>query len=116
MLNAIRGGEIDPAHVKQVNGDLLYFLFTPTAPRPPARLMSTESLKKPALFLCKLPKAILRRLRPRLSPKSYFELIHERNLWLFDKISLGRLFAETEFQSVTTIDHHTSRIPEWNRL
>jgi predicted SAM-dependent methyltransferase len=115
MLNAIRGGEIDPEHVKQVNGDLLHFLFPPTAPRPPARLMSIESLKKPALFLRKLPKAILRRLRPRLSPKSYLELIHERNLWLFDRISLSRLFAEAGFQSVSVMDHRTSGIPEWNR-
>jgi SAM-dependent methyltransferase len=114
MLKAIERGEIDPQHVKQVNGDLLYFLFPPTRP-PAARLLSIQSLKKPTLFLRKLPKAILRRLRPRLSPKSYLELIHERNLWLFDRISLGRLFAEAGFQSVTVTDHRTSRIPEWKR-
>jgi SAM-dependent methyltransferase len=115
MLKAIQRGEIDPEHVKQVNGDLLYFLFPPSTRPPAARLLSIQSLKKPTFFLRKLPKAILRRLRPRLSPKSYLELIHERNLWLFDRISLDRLFAQAGFRSVTVTDHRTSRIPEWKR-
>ena len=115
MLEAIHRGEFTPEHVKQVNGDLLNFLFPSTAPARPARLLSIESLKNPAVLLRRLPKAILRRLRPRLSPKSYLELTHERNLWLFDRISLGRLFSEAGFQSVAAMDHRTSRIAEWKR-
>jgi predicted SAM-dependent methyltransferase len=115
MLEAIRHGEFNPEHVKQVNGDLLDFLFPPNAPTPAARLLSIQSLKNPVRFLRKLPRAILRRLHHHLSPKSSLELVHERNLWLFDRISLGRLFSEAGFRSVTVMDHCTSRIPGWNR-
>jgi predicted SAM-dependent methyltransferase len=118
MLEVIRRGEFVPEHVKYMNGDLLSFLFpTPPAapPPPPPPLMSAEVLKKPVVFLGRVAQALRRRLRPRFSRVSYLELAHERNLWLFDRLSLGRLFAEAGFRNVTAVDYRTSGIPGWDR-
>lgn len=89
-------------------------LVTPPAPAP-ARPVNTELLKKPVVFLRRIAGAIRRRLRPGLPSRSYFELSHERYLWLFDRISLGRLFLDAGFRNVSATDHRTSNIPEWDR-
>src|SRR5947199_7088846 len=53
----------------------------------------------------KIAGPIRRWLRRRTPQKSFFELSHERNLWLFDRVSLGRLFSDAGFQNIAAKDH-----------
>ena len=120
MMVAIRGGEFTPEHVKHMNGDLLDFLFRPPPsaspfPSAPVRLLSAEVVKKLRLVARKVAGPFGRRLRQRFPHKSAIELTHEKNLWLWDRISLGRLFSDSGFRTVTATDYRTSRIPGWNR-
>lgn len=70
-------------------------------------------VKKPIAFLRRIAGGIWRRLCPEPQRKSYMELTHEKNLWLFDRISLGRLFLDAGFQNVSATDFFTSSIPGW---
>jgi hypothetical protein len=63
----------------------------------------------------KIARAIRGRLRLGAPRKSFFELSHERNLWMWDRISLGRLFSDTAFRNVTVANYRTSNIPDWSR-
>jgi len=111
MLEVIRRGEFTADYVKYMNGDLLRFLFPP-AP-PPGGHPDSNAPKRNVLR--RIAGAVRRRLRSRVSPKSHLELTHERNLWLFDRVSCSRLFAQAEFRNVVTTDHRTSHIPNWDR-
>ena len=121
MLEVIRRREFTTEHVKHMNGDLLGYLFPVSlppilqSPQAPARFVSADVLKKPLRSLRKLAGAIRRRLLPGSSRKPYLELAHEKNLWLWDGVSLCRLFSEAGFRNVTATDHRTSSIPDWNR-
>jgi predicted SAM-dependent methyltransferase len=114
MLELIQRGEFVPEYVKYMNGDLLQFLFPPSVDAPaPAGRRRRDAAKRN--FLRRVAGAIYRRLRLRVPPKSHLELSHERNLWLFDRISLRRLFAKAGFRNVVTTDHRTSSIADWDR-
>lgn len=120
QLKAIRRGEFTPEHVKHMNGDSFDPFFLPSSlvspsPSLPVRPVGIELVKKPIRTLRKIAGAIRRRLRPDSPRKSYMELTHERNLWLWDRISLGRLFSEAGFRNVTVADYRTSGIPGWDR-
>ncbi|MEY2485121.1 MAG: hypothetical protein QOH39_769 [Verrucomicrobiota bacterium] len=118
MLEVIRHREYIPEHVKEVNGDLLYFLFPPagSAPATPrVRRFRAELLKDPALLLRKIAGVIRRWFGPRLPSQPYLELTHERNLWMFDRVSLGRLFTDSTFCEVRVTDYRISDIPGWDR-
>lgn len=118
MLEVIRRGEFIPEHVKHMNGDLLNYLFRlPPAAGPPLSTPArfVRAVKNPVIVLRKVTRPIRRRLRQRLPPKSAMELDHEKNLWLFDHVSLGRLFSVAGFRNITTADHRTSGIPDWDR-
>jgi SAM-dependent methyltransferase len=117
MIVALRKGEFTPEHVKHMNGDLLDFLFrpSPTAFPPgsgPVRLLRVDVVKR---IVRKVAGPFIRRLRRRFRHKSSFELRHEKNLWLWDRVSLGRLFSDAGFRTVTSADHRTSSIPGWAR-
>ena len=116
MLGVLRRGEFTAEHVKHMNGDLLHYLFPESPGTIPSPQASSEGRPKKRLrFLRKIAGAIHRRLRKLSLKKSYLELSHERNLWLWDRISLSRLFSEAGFRNVTATDHRTSSIPDWNR-
>jgi hypothetical protein len=72
-------------------------------------------LKDPALLLRKIAGVIRRWFGPRLPSQPYLELTHERNLWMFDRVSLGRLFTDSKFCEVRVTDYRTSDIPGWGR-
>lgn len=117
QLEAIRRGEFTLEYVKHMNGDSFDPFFTSSAPGPSPRPRSAgiELVKKPVRLLRRISGAIRRRLGPKVPSKSYMELTHERNLWLFDRVSLSRLFSEAGFRNVTVVDYRTSRIPDWDR-
>jgi predicted SAM-dependent methyltransferase len=124
MWKIICDREYTTEYVKYMNGDLLDFLFQPAAAVPPRsaaqRPRSTaqrlvRAIKNPMLVAEKLGRPIRRWLRRDTPQKSFFELSHERNLWLFDRVSLGRLLSGAGFQNIAVTDHLTSRIPGWNR-
>lgn len=116
MLGLIQRKEIVPEYVKHMNGDLLYFLFPPgppesaVAPSFPRRVLS-----KAARFPIRVLRAIYRRVTPFISRKSFLELSYERNLWLFDSVSLDRLFSDAHFDNITIKDHKSSAIADWDR-
>ena len=117
MIAALRNGEFIPEHVKHMNGDLLDFLFRPppTAFAPgsgPLRLLRVDVVKR---IVRKVAGPLVRWLRRRFQHKSPIELMHEKNLWLWDCVSLGRLFSDAGFSFVTAADYRTSSIPGWNR-
>jgi SAM-dependent methyltransferase len=117
MIVALRNDEFTREHVKQMNGDLLDFLFRPppTAFPPdsrPLRLLPVDLVKR---IVRKVAGPLVRRLRRRFRHKSPIELTHEKNLWLWDRISLGRLFSNTGFRTIAAADHRTSNIPGWAR-
>jgi predicted SAM-dependent methyltransferase len=117
MWKIIRDREYNTEHVKYMNGDLLDFLLQPPAAVPPRSTAQrlVRAIKNPMLVAKKIAGPIRRWLRRRTPQKFFFELSHERNLWLFDRVSLGRLFSNAGFQNIAATDHRTSRIPGWNR-
>jgi predicted SAM-dependent methyltransferase len=117
MILALRNGEFTREHVKHMNGDLLDYLFRPppTAFPPgsrPVRLLRVDVVKR---IVRKVAGPLVRRLRRRFRHKSPIELRHEKNLWLWDRVSLGRLFSNTGFRTIAAADHRTSSIPGWAR-
>ena len=117
MIVALHSGEFTPEHVKHMNGDLLDFLFrpAPTAFSPsskPVRLLRSDVVKR---MIRKVAGPLVRQLRQRFRHKSPMELTHEKNLWLWDRVSVGRLFSGAGFRTVTTADYCTSSIPGWAR-
>ena len=116
QLEAIRRGEFILEHVKHMNGDSFDPFFPPPATTPspsfPAHSPATARVERPDGILGRIAGAIRRRVRPG---KSYMDLTHERNLWLFDRVSLSRLFSEAGFRNVTVVDYRTSHIPGWAR-
>lgn len=117
MLEAIRRGEFIPEHVLHMNGDLLHYLFptSPSFPLAPAQVEKATMAEKFATILGKLAEPVRRRLRRYFRRRSMMELTHEKNLWLFDSVSLGRLFSHAGFRNITAMDYRTSRIPGWDR-
>jgi predicted SAM-dependent methyltransferase len=117
MLEAINRGELVSEHVKHMNGDLLRFLFPPSSPTsPPGPSPAREhDLTTSTISLRRVARAIKGRLGKLMPRKPYLELTHERNLWLFDRISLARLFSCARFRDITITDHRMSAIPSWNR-
>ena len=120
MLEVLRRGEYTPDDVTHMNGDLLRYLFPPSSVPPAphaatARPVNAHILKKILRFLRKIAGTFRRRLSRRSSQKSYLELTYEKNLWLWDRISLSRLLTDAGFRNVTAFDHRTSSIPGWNR-
>lgn len=121
MVAAIHRREFTPEHVKHLNGDSLDFLFRPSAPppRPAGRFASllvdgspTTSL---SFFLRRGLAGLRRRFALRGSPARKLALEHERNLWLFDRVSLPRLFEQCGFADVAPRDHRSSGIAHWER-
>ena len=117
MIVALRRGEFTPEHVMHMNGDLLDFLFrpAPTAFPPssgPVRFLRAGVVKR---IMRKVAGPSVRQLRQRFRHKLPIELTHEKNLWLWDRVSLGRLFSEAGFSVVTAADYRTSNIPGWAR-
>ena len=89
MGKLLERGEFEPEYVKHMNGDLLDFIRPkPSAPPPKTRLGRFR--ENPVHFLRNIPRAI----RYRFDRRRLFELTHERNLWLFDRVSLARLLSE----------------------
>jgi SAM-dependent methyltransferase len=118
ILKAMRRGEFTLDYLRHMNGDSFdpFLQPSPAAPSPPpARARLIRAVKNPMIVLRKIAGGIRRRLRPRPPAKSYMELTHERNLWLFDRISLDRLFTDAGFRNVTAKDFFTSSIPAWKR-
>ncbi|MEY2438856.1 MAG: hypothetical protein QOI34_241 [Verrucomicrobiota bacterium] len=118
MLQAIRDREYNAEHLKQINGDLLHFLFPPT----PSDSFSGGAASKPsfslATALLALPRKIGRKLLGlfQCAPtQSYLELSHERNLWMYDRVSLGGILSGCGFRDVTPLTYRTSQIPDWQR-
>jgi predicted SAM-dependent methyltransferase len=111
MLQAIRRGEFTPEHVKQMNGDSLDFLFQ----APPVASPPVDAVPRPRIDLRELASRVRDLLRRRSPPPPDLQVWHEKNLWLFDRLSLGRLLSSAGFREITTVDHRTSRIPEWDR-
>lgn len=118
MLEVIRRGEYLPEHVKHMNGDLLPFLFPAKADEmeticTPRRV---DVVRKAGNFSRRIANALRRQFYPRRGPqKSYLEVTHERNLWLFDRVSLTRLFSGAGFRNITAVTYRTSNLPDWNR-
>ena len=117
MLEAIRRGEFTKEYVKRLNGDSFDFLFQPAQGANPSGSgpSAVDSQRKPMTFLRKIAQAIRGRLRLGSPRNSFFELSHERNLWMWDRLSLGRLFSEAGFRNVAVVDYRTSSIPGWSR-
>lgn len=117
MLEVIRRGEYLSEHVKHMNGDLFLYLF-------PAQTNGPELLSERKIvnvvgnisnFCRKVANALRNRLRPGRTQRSYLELTHERNLWLFDRVSLHQLFSKSGFRTIDPTDHRRSSIPDWSR-
>jgi SAM-dependent methyltransferase len=117
MLGALRRGEFTREHVEHMNGDLLRYLFPSSGSPAPgtAPPASVHIVRKTWRLLRRIVGMIRRRLWPAAPPKSYLELTYEKNLWLWDRISLSRLFAEVGLRNVAAFDHRTSAIPGWRR-
>lgn len=129
MLRALESDQYSREYIKQVNGDSLDFLLpqpasAPTPPQPASPSIPAPATQgRTALTPLRLIRGISRRIRRRLRKdhpaplpvERTLEQMHEKNLWLFDRISLSRLFSETGLQEVTVADHRTSSIPSWNR-
>jgi predicted SAM-dependent methyltransferase len=115
MLEVIKRGEFVDEYVKYMNGDLLYFLFPPSVSRDSRRRPISPDLTRPGRLLRRIVRGILRRLPFRRPYLSYLELTHERNLWLFDRVSLPRLLSLANFRDITIRNYQTSTIPEWAR-
>lgn len=120
MAEALVKGEYDTDHLRYLNGDSLDFIVNGhEAPPTKSRFRATYLDGSPAptgFLLRKLASSLAMRLIHRtFSPEKILQLIHEKNLWLYDRVSLRRLFEEAGFAYVTLADHRTSRIPEWKR-
>ena len=117
MLKVIKRGEFVSEHVKHMNGDLLRFLFPPSSPTSPPgpRPTNGQDPTTSTISLGRVARAIKWRLSRLMPRKSFLELIHEKNLWLFDRVSLPRLFSHANFRDITLLDHRSSAIPSWNR-
>jgi predicted SAM-dependent methyltransferase len=114
MLETIRRGDVIQEHLKQLDGDSLDSTVEWVSRR--AATSATEARRgNPAALLRKVARVIRRRLLPSAPAKSYMELTHEKNLWLWDCVSLGRLFSNAGFRNISPADHRTSRIPDWKR-
>lgn len=120
MAEALGKGEFDPDHLRYLNGDSLDFIVNggQSAPKP-RRLQAAYLDGSPApvgFLLRKLASSLaMRFIHKAFSPERILKLIHEKNLWLYDRVSLVRLFEEAGFADVTLADHRNSRIPEWKR-
>jgi SAM-dependent methyltransferase len=116
MLQAIRGGEYDPEHVRQMNGDILRYLFPSgsVAPHKPAP-GDAGAAKKTRRFFRRILGKIRHWPRSARPQKSYFELSYEKNLWLWDRVSLGRVFAAAGLRNIAAFDYRTSGVPDWDR-
>lgn len=122
MLEVICRREFSEEHVRHMNGDMLRYLFpgslptTPQSALTPTPFVSPNMPRRALRALRRIAKAITRPLRSPSPPgRSYLELAYERNLWLWDRVSLPRLFSQAGFRNVVATDHRTSSIPDWSR-
>lgn len=119
MAEALMNGEYDPDHLRYLNGDSLDFIVSKKPTPPKRRFQATYLDGSPAptgFLLRKLASSLAMRVIHRtFSPERILRLIHEKNIWLYDRVSLRRLFEAAGFSDVTLADHRSSRIPEWKR-
>ena len=120
MWALICRNEFRSDYIRKLNGDLLEFIAlemakTARATSPTLSGRFKRAVRQPALIgrkLASIAQAWFRRFSPR---PSYLELSHERNLWFYDRISLGQLFAQAGFQQIEVKDYRSSSIPDWKR-
>jgi SAM-dependent methyltransferase len=117
QLEAIRRGEFTREYVKHMNGDSYdpFFQSAAASAAPIERKGAVELVKKPLRLLRQIARNIVRPRRSDDPKKLYFARTYERNLWLFDRISLARLFTDAGFRDITVADYRTSSIPDWDR-
>lgn len=119
MAEALVSGEYDREHLRYLNGDSLDFIVNPKPTAPKRRFQATYLDGSPAptgfLFRKLASSVAMRFIHLAFPPERILRLVHEKNVWLYDRVSLRRLFEAAGFANVTPADYRSSRIPEWKR-
>ncbi|WP_428668024.1 class I SAM-dependent methyltransferase [Runella sp.] len=120
MVEALKAFNIDRDYLKFVNGDSLNFLLDaghhdqmPDSARKPAYFNGA-----PASFTFRIKKivyAFIRKVILKISPLPNIEIHNERNRWLYDSVSLKKLYLEAGFVEIKVQDYNTSDIEGWER-
>jgi predicted SAM-dependent methyltransferase len=120
MIEALRAADLDREYLKKLNGDSLAFMLNlnPTNHQIDSVMKPSYFDGKPAPVWFRLKKVgcgILRKIIHKLSPLPAVEITGERDRWLYDHISLSRLYSEAGFSEIILQDYKTSEIEEWHR-
>ncbi|GAB3342280.1 hypothetical protein GCM10027299_56980 [Larkinella ripae] len=120
MLDAIVTNDFVEEHLMHLNGDLLRALRD--LPNPSLKQILKNDIRyidgtpvSPgfrlnAFWRVGLQKAIAKFYRPW-----HLHLSREKNLWIYDAVTLTRLFEQAGFREVVVRDYKTSGIEHWER-
>ncbi|MBB5285126.1 SAM-dependent methyltransferase [Rhabdobacter roseus] len=119
MAEVLRANNVDKTYLKYLNGDSLNFVVDPNHKQSmdsPRRPTYFDGSPAPLVFrMQKLVWAVVRRVLLRLSPGLDVEIQNERNRWLYDRISLAKVFKAAGFSEIAIQEYNTSQIEDWER-